>query len=310
MKKICVVGSGPIGESTAQILAQRELCQEIVLIANHEDLVEAAVVDLLQSAALLGFDTRVRGSTDMNAVVGADAVIISAGTPEPARLETDPAIDASAGLVAAAARAAGALAPEALLLVVSDPAPLMTHIAWHQSGLERERVIGVAGALDAARMASLIAIEAGLSVRDVRALVMGRYGDTVLPLPRYSTISGIPVSEFLSEAAIERVLRRMRQGTVLPHRAIGNSVAPAEAVVALIDAVARNRSRILPAVCVLDGEYGETGVALDVPAVIGGQGIEKIVELPLNVAEQQALHASAGAVRADLARLPPPYRSP
>ncbi len=306
MNKICLVGAGRVGEAAAQILAKEELCREIVLVGVREGVAQGTALDLMESAPLFGFDTQVRGDTNLDAVAGADVVVIAAGLPRKPGMSRSDVLDANAPIVARTAQAVARLAPRALIVVVTNPVDVLTHLAWSESGFARERVIGLSGTLDAARMAGFIAAEAGLSVRDVRALVIGGHGDTMVPLLRYSTISGIPIGEFLSEAAMERVVQRTRDGgaEILALKKTSSAYdAPGAAIATMIDAVARNRRRILPCVCVLDGEYGESCVSMGVPAVIGARGVEDIIELSLNDEERTRIRQSADAIRADLERL-------
>ncbi|MHB8255181.1 MAG: malate dehydrogenase [Acidiferrobacter sp.] len=306
MKKICLVGAGRVGESVAQILAKEELCQELVLIGTRVGVAQGTALDLAECAPLFGFDTSVRGSTDLHAIADADIIVISAGLPRKPGMSRSDVLDANAPIIATTAKMASTLAPHALLIVVTNPVDVLTHLAWSKSGFDRKRVLGLSGTLDAARMAGFIAAEAGLSVRDVRALVIGGHGETMVPLARYSTISGIPISEFLDVGAIDRIIDRTRGGgaEILALKKTSSAYdAPGAAIATMIDAIVHNRRRILPCVCVLDGEYGEANVSMGVPAVIGADGIEKIVELSLIVDEQEQIHASAIAIRADLARL-------
>jgi len=309
MEKICLVGAGRVGESAAQILAKEELCQELVLIGTREGVAQGTALDLAECAPLFGFDTHIRGSTDPNAIADADLIVISAGLPRKPGMSRSDVLDANAPIVAATAEKARTLAPHALLIIVTNPVDVLTHLAWSRSGFDSKRVFGLSGTLDAARMAGFIAAETGFSVRDVRALVIGGHGDTMVPLARYSTISGIPISEFLDPDAIERIMNRTRGGgaEILALKKTSSAYdAPGAAIAAMIDAVVHNRRRILPCVCVLDGEYGESNVSMGVPAVIGAEGIERIVELPLSVDEQRQIRESAMAIREDLARLRAP----
>ncbi len=311
MKKIALVGAGRVGESAAQILAKEEICQELVLIGTREGVAQGTALDLAECAPLFAFDTQIRGSTDINSIADSDVIVISAGLPRKPGMSRSDVLDANAPIVTQVAEKARLLAPHALLIVVTNPVDVLTYLVWSQSGFERERVFGLSGTLDAARMAGFIAGEARVSVRDVRALVIGGHGDTMVPLPRYSTISGIPVSEFLSEAEIERIVTRTRGGgaEVLALKKTSSAYdAPGAAIATMIDAVAHNRHRLLPCVCVLEGEYRESEVSMGVPAVIGAQGIEKIIELPLNTEEHKQMQESAKAIREDLRRLQAPGR--
>ena len=309
MKKICLVGAGRVGESAAQILAKEETCQELVLIGVREGVAQGTALDLAECAPLFGFDTQIRGSTDLNDMADADIIVVSAGLPRKPGMSRSDVLDANAPIIATTAAKARRLAPHALLIIVTNPVDVLTHLAWSQSQFDRARVLGLSGTLDAARMAGFIATEAGLSVRDVRALVIGGHGDTMVPLARYSTISGIPISEFLDPAAIDRIVARTRGGgaEILALKKTSSAYdAPGAAIATMIDAVAHDRHRVLPCVCVLDGEYGESEVSMGVPVVVGAKGIERIVELPLNAEEQKHIHDSAIAIRADLVRLHAP----
>lgn len=311
MKKIALVGAGRVGESAAQILAKDEICQELVLIGTREGVAQGTALDLAECAPLFGFDTHIRGSTDINSIADSDIIVISAGLPRKPGMSRSDVLDANAPIMTQVAEKARLLAPHALLIVVTNPVDVLTHLVWSQSGFERERVFGLSGTLDAARMAGFIAAEAQVSVRDVRALVIGGHGDTMVPLPRYSTISGIPISEFLSEAEIDRIVARTRGGgaEVLALKKTSSAYdAPGAAIATMIDAVAHNRRRLLPCVCVLEREYRESDVSMGVPAVIGAQGIEKIIELPLSLEEQKQMQESAKAIREDLRRLQAPGR--
>jgi malate dehydrogenase len=311
MKKIALVGAGRVGESAAQILAKEEICQELVLIGTREGVAQGTALDLAECAPLFGFDTHIRGSTDINSIADSDVIVVSAGLPRKPGMSRSDVLDANAPIMIQVADKARLLAPHALLIVVTNPVDVLTYLVWSESGFERERVFGLSGTLDAARMAGFIAAEAGVSVRDVRALVIGGHGDTMVPLPRYSTISGIPISEFLSEAEIERIVARTRGGgaEILALKKTSSAYdAPGAAIATMIDAVAHNRRRLLPCVCLLEGEYQESGVSMGVPAVIGAQGIEKIIELPLSLKEHKQMQESANAIRADLKRLQTPGR--
>ena len=311
MKKIALVGAGRVGESAAQILAKEEVCQELVLIGTREGVAQGTALDLAECAPLFGFDTHIRGSTDINSIADSDVIVVSAGLPRKPGMSRSDVLDANAPIMIQVADKARLLAPHALLIVVTNPVDVLTYLVWSESGFERERVFGLSGTLDAARMAGFIAAEAGVSVRDVRALVIGGHGDTMVPLPRYSTISGIPISEFLSEAEIERIVARTRGGgaEILALKKTSSAYdAPGAAIATMIDAVAHNRRRLLPCVCLLEGEYQESGVSMGVPAVIGAQGIEKIIELPLSLKEHKQMQESANAIRADLKRLQTPGR--
>lgn len=304
MRKITVVGPGRVGESTAQILAKEELCRELVLIGRQAGVAQGIALDIQESAPLFGFDTRVSGGADASRMAGSDLVIVTAGLPRKPGMSRADLFDANRKIIETVADEVARYAPDALLLVVSNPVDAMTYCAWRRLGWERRRVLGLSGVLDSARMASFIAIETGCSVQDVRALVIGGHGDAMVPLPRLSTISGIPVSHFISDAALARIVEHTRKGgaEILALKENASAYdAPAASIAAMVDAIASDRRRILPCVALLDGEYGERDLALGVPAVLGRGGVESIVELPLTEDEWSAFRRSAAQAREALA---------
>lgn len=306
MRKITLVGAGRVGEAAAQILAKEDLARELMLIGTRPGVAQGTALDLAECAPLFGFDTQVRGSTDLDALADSDLIIISAGQPRKPGMSRSDVLAANAPIVRAAAARAAALAPQAILVVVTNPVDVLTYVAWQASGFPRARVLGLSGTLDAARMAGFIAAETGLSVRDIRALVIGGHGDTMVPLARYSTIAGIPISAFLPASAIARILARTTGGgaEVLALKKTSSAYdAPGAAIATMTDAIVRDRHRLLACVAVLDGEYGANDVAMGVPAVLAAGGIERIIALPLTAKEQAQLKQSADAIRADLDRL-------
>lgn len=306
MKKISLVGAGRVGESAAQILAKEELCQELMLIGTRPGVAQGTALDLAECAPLFGFDTAVEGSTDLTAMADSDLVIISAGLPRKPGMSRSDVLDANAPIVAAAADTARQVAPHAILIVVTNPVDVLTHLAWTRSGFDRKRVLGLSGTLDAARMAGFIAAATHLSVRDVHAMVIGSHGDTMVPLPQYCTIRGIPLSAFLPPEKIAQIVSRTRSGgaEILALKKTSSAYdAPGAAIATMADAIVHDRKRVLPCVAVLDGEYGEREVAMGVPVILGREGIEKIIPLTLTPEEQTQIHTSTAAIRADLHRL-------
>jgi malate dehydrogenase len=300
MKKITIVGAGHVGETTAQILASNELCQELVLIDIEAEITQGVALDIQESAPALGFDTRITGAADPEAMAGSELVIVSAGLPRKPGMSRDDLLDANLPIIRSIVDHVTRYAPEALLLIVSNPVDVLTYHAWRHSGWERNRVFGLSGVLDSTRMASFVSLETGFSVKDISALVLGGHGDAMVPLPRYTCINGIPIEQFLDKGTIARLVERTRNGgaEILKLRETGSAYdAPAAAILTMVDAVARNRRRILPCVAILGGEYGESDIAMGVPAVLAGSGVQQVIELPLSEGEQAALRDSAAKLR-------------
>ncbi len=306
MNKIAIIGAGRVGESTAQILAKEELCRELVLLDIHEGMPQGVALDIQESASLLRFDTRVTGATDPSAIAGADIIIVTAGIPRKPGMSRSDVLATNLSIIDKIVTDALEHAPNAMLIMVTNPVDVLTWYAWQKSGWPRQRVFGQSGALDTARMTSFIAMETGYSIKDISALVLGGHGDAMVPLPRFTDIAGIPVTHFLSEEKIRQINQRTRQGggeilALKQHSSAYDS--PAAAVAIMVDAISHNRRRILPCVSVLDGEYGQHDIAMGVPAVLTETGLIDIIELQLNADEQAAFQASADMVSADIATL-------
>lgn len=306
IKKITIVGSGRVGEATAQFLAKNELCQELVLLDVQEGIAQGAALDIQQSAPLFGFDIRVTGSTNYELVTDSDLVIVTAGKPRRPGMSRSDVLGSNLPIITDIMDKVIRLAPQSLVMIVTNPVDVLTYHAWRHCGWDRSRVFGQAGVLDSARMASFIAEQTGLSVKDVSAMVLGGHGDTMLPLIRYTTISGIPLTHFLSQQAIEKIIERTRHGgfEILRLRQTSSAYdAPAAAIAGMVDAISHNRNRVMPCVAILQGEYGESEMAMGVPSLLGAHGLERIVELPLTEKEQVQFKESAATIRADLAHV-------
>jgi malate dehydrogenase len=307
IKKVTIVGAGRVGEATAQFLAKNELCQELVLVDVQEGAAQGGALDIQQSAPLFEFDTRVVGTTDYARIVDSDLVIVTAGKPRKPGMSRSDVLDSNLPIITAIMDNVMRFAPQCLVMVVTNPVDVLTYHAWRHCGWERSRVFGQAGVLDSARMASFIAAETGLSVKDIAAMVLGGHGDSMLPLIRYTTISGIPITHFLEQSVIEKIIERTRHGgfEILRLRQTSSAYdAPAAAIAEMVDAIRHNRKRVLPCVAILQGEYGEKDVAMGVPSILGENGLEQIVELPLTEVEQVQFKHSVEAIRSDLAQIP------
>lgn len=306
MEKITIVGAGRVGESTAHNLAKAELCRRIALIDIKEGMPQGTALDIQESAPIFGFDTKLTGHNELDAMAGSDLIIITAGVPRKPGMSRSDVLDVNVPVITEVVDEAVRSAPEAMILMVTNPVDVLTYVAWKRSGWKRNRVFGLSGVLDSTRMASFIAMETGFSIKDITAMVLGGHGDTMVPLPRYSCINGIPISCFLDAQTIARIAERTRQGgaEILALRKTSSAYdAPAAAVATMVDAIQHGRKRILPCVAILDGEYGQKGICMGVPVILGSGGMEQVVELELNEDESGEFVRSAEHVRADLARL-------
>jgi len=306
MKKITIVGAGRVGESTAHNLAKHETCSEILLIDIKEGVPQGTALDIQESAPIYNFDTKLAGSNDLKDMAGSEMVVITAGIPRKPGMSRSDVLDTNLAVLYEIVDTAIKHCPQALLLVVTNPVDVLTYAAWKRSGFERRRVFGMAGVLDSARMASFVAMETGFSVKDINAMVLGGHGDSMVPMTRFTTINGIPIEHFLSKEKIEKIVKRTREGgaEILSLRKTASAYdAPAASIAFMIDAISRNRRHILPAVAVLDGEYGLTDICMGVPVVFGEQGMQKVIELPLNAQEAAEFKRSAESVREDLVKL-------
>jgi malate dehydrogenase len=307
VKKISIVGAGRVGESTAQFLAQQGGFRDIVLTDIREGMASGVALDIQQSGLLFDFDIRVTGSENPAAMEGSDAVVITAGLPRKPGMSRSDVLEANLAVTSSVMNDVMRYAPNAFVIVVTNPVDVLTYAAWRQTGWERRRIFGLSGVLDSARMAAFIALETGLSVRDVTALVLGGHGDSMVPMPRYTTINGISIEHFLNPQQIAAIVQRTRQGgaevLALKKTSSAND-SPAAAVAVMVGALCNDRKRVLPCVALLDGEYGQRDIAIGVPVVIGERGVERVIELKLTEEERRGFAESAAQVRKDLALLP------
>jgi len=306
MNKITVIGCGRVGESTAQILAKEELCREILMLDIQEGVPEGVALDIQESASLLRFDTKVTGTTDSAAMAGSDLIIVTAGFPRKPGMSRSDVLDSNLAIIDSVIDNTLRYAPDAMLMIVTNPVDVLTWHAWKKTGWPRQRVFGQSGALDTARMTSFIAMQTGYSVKDITALVLGGHGDAMVPLARFTDIAGIPIQHFLTEDEIEDIVERTRKGggeilALKKHSSAYDS--PAAAIAIMVDAISHNRRRILPCVSILEGEYGQHDIAMGIPAVLDENGLVKIIELSLDETEQADFQRSADMVRVDIKRL-------
>ncbi len=306
MDKISIVGAGRVGESTAQLIAEQDLCKELMLVDIREGVPQGVALDIQETAPLLRFDTRVDGCHQAEAIKDSDLVIVTAGVSRKAGMTRSEVLNVNVKVIDDIVDNIVRYAPDALVLLVSNPVDALTYQAFLRSGFEPNRVLGQAGVLDSTRMASFIALETGFSTRDISAMVLGGHGDTMVPMMRFTTISGIPVAHFLDQSRIQDIIERTRYGgaEILSLRRTSSAYdAPAAAITEMVDAIVHDRRRILPAVAILQGEYGQSDMAMSVPCVLSGSGVEKVIELPLNDMEQSMLDDSVESIRADINNL-------
>lgn len=306
MKKISIVGAGRVGETTAATLAQGNLCEEVALLDVRAGAAAGAALDILQSAPYFSFDTRISGDSDSEIINNSDLVIVTAGSPRKPGMSRSDVLDINRKVIDSIVDDVTKFAPDALLLLVSNPVDVLTWHAWKRTGWERNRVFGQAGVLDASRMACFIGMETGYSAKDIHTMVIGGHGDTMVPLFRHTSINGIPAAEFLDAEARQRITRRTCHGGAEVLELRKNSSAyngPAAAIATMVDAISNNRRRILPCISVLDGEYRQSDVTAGVPVILGRNGIESVIEVELDESEQAAFEHSIAKIREDLALL-------
>jgi malate dehydrogenase len=298
-KKVSVIGAGNVGATIAQLLAQAGL-SDVVLFDIVEGLAAGKALDILEACPLWGSASRVEGTTDYAATSGSDIAVITAGLPRKPGMSRDDLLQANADIVREAAEAVSKASPGAMLIVVTNPMDVMTQLAWRASGLEHQRVMGMGGVLDSARFRTFVAQEAGVSPADVEALVLGGHGDQMVPLPRFTTVKGVPVTEIFSEEKVRALIDRTRNGgaEIVGYLKTGSAYyAPAASVFEMAKSILLDEKRVLPTAAYLAGEYGVEGLYAGVPAVLGSSGVEKVVELRLSGAEKDAFERSVSAVR-------------
>ena len=301
--KVTVIGAGNVGATAAQRIVEKQIA-DVALIDIVPGIPQGKALDIMESAPVEKFDARMRGSNDYDVAEGSDVVVITAGVPRKPGMSRDDLVATNEGIVADVVRKVLPASPNAILIVVSNPLDAMCEVARRVSKLPRERVFGMAGVLDSARMRWFIAEALGVSVENTHAFVLGGHGDTMVPLPRFSTVAGIPIPELLPKEKIDAIVQRTRDGGAEIVNLLKTSAwyAPASAVVEMVDAVLRDKKKILPCAAFLQGEYGMRDVYLGVPVRLGAGGMEQVVEIALTAEETAALERSADAVR-DLFRI-------
>ena len=303
-KKVTIVGAGNVGATAAHWIATKELA-DVVLVDIVKGVAKGKALDLAESAPVMNFDLDLVGSEGYEETAGSDVVVITAGVPRkkdpvtgqfPSR---DELVKTNQNIVGEVTRQVARYSPDAVLIVVSNPLDAMCHVALQESGFPRERVIGQAGALDTARYKTFIAMELGVSVRDIHGIVLGGHGDEMVPLPRHTSVAGIPVRELMDEDTLQAIIERTRKGGGEIVGLLGYSgyYAPSAGVVEMVEAIVKDQKRVIPSAVLLNGEYGYNGLYIGVPAVLGASGVERVIEMELNDEEKAMLDISARAVQ-------------
>lgn len=303
MQKLAIVGAGRVGEAAAQVMAQMDIFQEIVLLDVVDGKPQGAALDIQESGPLLGFDTRLSGSTRSDAMEGADMVVITAGVPRKPGMARSDVLAVNLKIVDKILEDVVHYAPNAKLMIVTNPVDSLTYRAFEKTGWNRSRVFGQAGVLDSTRMASFVAMETGFSMKDIEALVLGSHGDHMVPMPRYTTISGVPVDRFLSEKTIQRIIQRTRSGgaEILHLKQTGSAYqAPGAAIATMVSTIFHDRKRVLPAITLLEGEYDYDDLTMGVPCRFGEGGMEEIIQLDFTKEERLSFDRCAAHVRAEI----------
>ena len=298
--KVTVVGAGNVGSTCANVLAHNEIVNEIVLLDIKEGVAEGKALDMWETSPVNMYDSRITGSTnDYSMTAGSEVVVITSGIPRKPGMSRDDLIATNAGIVKSVTENVVKYSPDAKIIIVSNPLDVMCYTAFLAAKVEKGHVMGMVGVLDTARYRSFLALELGVSPKDIQALLMGGHGDTMVPLPRYTTVGGIPVTELIDKDKLDAIIERTKFGGGEIVKLLGTSAwyAPGAAAAQMVEAIVRDQKRVLPVCAWLEGEYGLNDIYLGVPVILGKDGIEKIIEVELNADEKALLNDSAEAVR-------------
>ncbi len=301
--KITVIGAGNVGATAAQRIAEKELANEVVLVDIVEGVPQGKGLDMYESAPVEGFDTMVTGTNSYDATAGSDIVVITAGIPRKPGMSRDDLLNTNAGIIKSVTEQVAAKSPNTILIVVSNPLDVMVHVAQKVSGFPRNRVIGMAGVLDTARFRSFIAMELKVSVEDITSLILGGHGDSMVPLARYTSVAGIPLTELMSQDKIDAIVKRAQNGgiEIVNFLKTGSAFyAPSSAAVQMVESIVKDKKRILPCAVMLNGEYGIKDTVVGVPVKLGRSGMEQILEIKLTLEENAALKKSADEVKLNM----------
>jgi len=298
--KVSVIGAGNVGATCAEVIAHHELANEVVLLDIKENFAEGKALDIWQTAAVNMYDTRVTGTTnDYSKTANSDVVVITSGLPRKPGMSRDDLISTNAKIVKSVTENVVKHSPNTIIIVVSNPLDVMTYCAYINAKLPSNKVFGMAGILDTARYKAFLAEALDISPKDIQAVLMGGHGDTMVPLPRYTTVGGIPVTELIDKAKLDAIIDRTKKGGGEIVNLLGTSAwyAPGSAAAQMVEAIVRDQRRIFPVCAWLKGEYGLKNIYLGVPVILGKNGIEKIIELKLNAEEMNLVKESAKAVK-------------
>lgn len=305
-KKVTVVGAGNVGAACAQYLAEGNLC-DVTLIDVVEGMPQGKALDLLQAGPVRGYDVRIEGANDYAAASGSSLIVVTAGIARKPGMSREDLLNTNIQIMDSVMAGINAHCPNTMIVVVSNPLDVMTYRAWKKSGMTRNMVCGQAGVLDSIRFRAFVAMELGCAMSETQAMVLGGHGDSMVPLPRYTTVAGIPITELMSKERIDAIAARTRDGgaEIVKLLKTGSAYyAPASATVKMVDAILNDRKTILAASAYLDGQYGLKDVFIGVPVTLGAKGVEKIHELKLEKSELEALQKSAGVYKGIIAGLP------
>jgi len=297
-KKVSIVGAGNVGATAAQRIVDKQLA-DVVLIDIIEGVPQGKALDLAESGPIEGYDCTLTGTNNYNDTANSDIVVITAGVPRKPGMSRDDLLKTNYGIVKGVTEQVVKNSPNSIIIVVSNPLDAMVQTAFRVSKFSKHRVIGMAGVLDSARFRTFIGMELNVSVENIHAFVLGGHGDTMVPLPRYSTVAGIPITELLPKETIDRIVKRTREGgaEIVSYLKTSAWYAPASAIVEMVDAILKDRKKILPCAAYLEGEYGVSGLYVGVPVKLGQRGIEQVIEINLTLEERAALQKSAAAVK-------------
>ena len=304
--KITVIGAGNVGATSAQRIVDKELANEVVLVDVVEGLPQGKALDITESAPIEGSDTKIIGTNSYEPTANSDIILITAGIARKPGMSRDDLQNTNANIVKACTEQAVKQSPNAIIIVVSNPLDVMTYVALKVSGFDRHRVIGMAGILDSSRFRTFISMELGVSVEEVSAFVLGGHGDSMVPLPRYSTVAGIPLPDLMDQGTIDRLVKRTRDGgiEIVNLLKTGSAYyAPSSSAVQMIEAIVKDKKRILPCSVLLQGEYGIKNTVVGVPIKLGKKGMEEIINIKLTPEEQTSLNKSAADVKANMNKI-------
>jgi len=310
-KKVTIIGAGFVGSTCAHWIASKELA-DVVLVDIVEGVPQGKGLDLLEAGPIEGFDINIVGTNSYAETANSDVVILTSGAPRKPGMSREDLLKINADITSSNIKQVAETSPDAHIIIVNNPMDTMAYLAFKVAGFPKNRVMGQGGVLDAGRYRTFIAQEAGVSVEDVQAMLMGGHGDEMVPLPSYTTISGIPVTHFIGPDRLQAIIERTKKGggEIVQLLKTGSAYyAPAAATVQMVEAIVKDKKRVLPASVYMDGEYGLNDLFFGVPVKLGANGVEEIIQLPLNDEEQAAVQKSAELVKSSLAALPEEYRN-